>query len=621
MGTSWRRYQAHLSRPFSRGRQAPCSGRRLKLIAAGFILVSTFRIAKIRPIESRHSVPGFSSEAKWILLALAALLASVFFRLGDLPLEQPDEGRNAEVAREMKLSGAWLVPTYNGIDYLDKPAFYFKTVALSLAAFGDSETAARLPSALFATALVALIYWFCRREFGVRCAGIAAIALATTPLFLINARTVIFDIALAFFTVAAIFAGYLAERSESHERRRWYLIGAAAAGFATLVKGPVGFLVPILVLLIFNAVSGNRGAWKRLFGPLNLLVFFAVTLPWFVGLCLAHRDFAYYGLVEESFHRFTTTAFHRSKPFYFYGIVLIGMFLPWSLLLPAAAVNAWKSRREKAGADVLCVVWLVAVVVFFSLSKSKMPGYILSTTAAGAILVARWFDQALAEAKPGRAMRYAGIALSVICLVATAAVIFLSSHTEMLARPLGISATEAAGFKSYIPTAVVMLFAFSVLALTAVFRRNVKLCLAAFALFPVLLVTVNYGMLNVVFSAKSARTLAQQIPPLPPQTELACLQCFPAGLPFYLQRTATLITKDGGELTSNYILFQLKTAPAWPSNLVAVSDFDRWLAARDHPVYLIVRNQDRARLEAVAAGRASIQQLTPQYAGALLPPS
>ncbi|HEY1490708.1 MAG TPA: 4-amino-4-deoxy-L-arabinose transferase, partial [Verrucomicrobiae bacterium] len=100
-------------------------------------------------IESRRSTLIPQSEAVWVLLALAMVWFALFFQLGKLPLLQPDEGRNTEVAREMKESGAWLSPTYDGIAYLDKPAFYFKCVALSLAAFGNNETAARLPSAIF----------------------------------------------------------------------------------------------------------------------------------------------------------------------------------------------------------------------------------------------------------------------------------------------------------------------------------------------------------------------------------------------------------------------------------------------------------------------------------------
>jgi hypothetical protein len=527
---------------------------------------------------------------------------AVCFRLGDLPLEQPDEGRNAEVAREMKAAGAWLVPTYDGIAYLDKPAFYFKAVALSLAMFGDSETAARIPSAAFGIGLLALIYIFCRREYGVRCAALAAVVLATTPLFLVNARTVIFDIALCFFVVSAIFAGYRAEESAGSVRRNWYLLGAAAAGFATLVKGPVGLLIPILVLLVFNRVLGRRGVWKRLFAPLNWLVFFGVVLPWFIGLSLVHPDFPHYGLVEESFHRFTTTAFHRSKPFYFYGIIVMGMFLPWSLLLPEGAVAAWKSRRNLARADVLCVVWAVVVVIFFSCSKSKMPGYILSVTIACGILAARLFDRALADpgGRDARITRRAAIGFASACLLAMAAVIFLSSRTQLLARPIGISVAEAAQFQPHIMAAAIMLLLFALVALLAAFKHNVKLCLACFVLFPLLLVNVNYAMLDVVFSAKSARTLAHQIPALPPQT----------------------ITADGSELTSNYIAYRLKIENPWPANLVPVTELNHWLAARKQPIFLLARQEDRGRLELIAASHgAVVQQLTPFYIGVLLPSS
>ena len=291
----------------------------------------------------------------------------------------------------MAASGAWLSPSYNGIAYLDKPAFYFKTVALSLALFGDNETAARLPSALFGLALLGLVYGFCRHVHGRRCAVLAVIIIATMPLYIINARTVIFDIALACFVAAAIFAGYLAEMRAGTARRNWHLAGALAAGLATLVKGPVGFLIPGLVLLVFYRVSGQSGAWRRFFAPLNLLVFFGVTLPWFVGLSLQHPDFPHYGIIEESFHRFTTVQFHRTQPFYFYGVIIALLFLPWSFILPGAALAAWKQQWFKSPADRLCLVWTVVVVIFFSLSKSKMPGYILSATVACGILVARFF--------------------------------------------------------------------------------------------------------------------------------------------------------------------------------------------------------------------------------------
>ena len=557
-----------------------------------------------------------------LLFALAAIWFSLFFQLGNLPLLQPDEGRNAEVAREMKLSGAWLSPSYNDLAYLDKPAFYFKAVALSLAAFGDNETAARLPSAVFGLALLVLAYVFCRRVHGPRCAIMAVIVIATMPLYVVNSRTVIFDIALAFFVSAAIFAGYRAEECEGKARRNWYLLGALAAGFATLVKGPVGFLIPSLVLFVFQRIEGRRGVWRRFFAPLNLLVFFGVTLPWFIGLSLQHPNFPYYGLIEESFHRFTTVKFHRTQPFYFYALIVASLFLPWSFILPEAGVVAWKRKWFQSPADRLCLVWAVAVVVFFSLSKSKMPGYILSATVACGILVARFFAQAMAK-PDGQAARIAcraALTLAALCLVVAAAALFLAPRMESMARPMGLSIAAAEELGRHCAMPILLLLVFAGLGLWARFRRDAGLCFVGFAAFPLVLFTLNHKSIEVVFNVKSARQMAQQIPVLPPQTELAFFQCFPNGLPFYLHRTATLITKNGDELTSNYILFGLQQETNWPANLVRLAEFDHWLAGRNRPVYLMAYASSRGWLETNALiQKTNIQQLTPLYVGVFLP--
>ncbi len=145
-----------------------------------------------------------------VALLLIAVLFSV--RLGRLPLTDPDEGRNAEVAREMLVSGSWIVPTYDGVPYLDKPALYFRTVAASFRAFGFHEWAARLPSVLSALALFGLLYAFCRGIWGGGAAALAVLVAAASPLVVIFARAVIFDMPLALFVSAAILAVFEAER-------------------------------------------------------------------------------------------------------------------------------------------------------------------------------------------------------------------------------------------------------------------------------------------------------------------------------------------------------------------------------------------------------------------------
>jgi 4-amino-4-deoxy-L-arabinose transferase-like glycosyltransferase len=578
----------------------------------------------VRGIEPRRSLLNSQAETGWMWLAVVVVWLAIGFRLGSLPLLHPDEGRNAEVAREMKLAGAWLVPTYNGVAYLDKPAFYFKAVALSLAVLGDNETAARLPSAAFGLALLGIVFGFCRKVHSLRCALLAVIVMASMPLFVMNSRTVIFDIALAFFVCGAIFAGYLAEEAEGRTRRNWYLLGAASAGFATLVKGPVGFLIPILVLLVFNRWEGRRGAWRRLLSPLNLLVFFGVTLPWFVGLCLAHRDFLQYGLVEESFRRFTTSkTFHRSAPFYFYLLVIAGLFYPWSLLLPEAGLAAWRERWAKRHrADRLCLLWSVVVVLFFSISQSKLPGYILSVTVACGILVARLFEVALAN-PAGRAARLAGratLVFAIVCLLVAVAMMAGRSQMHLLAGPMRIPVADAERLGWLAMPLTVSLVVFGVFGLVAQYRRSVRLCFLCLALSFPLGASAGMGVIGVIFEAKSGRQMARQLSALPAGTELACLQCYPNGVPFYLGRTLTLISRDGAELTSNYIIYSLKKNSLWPRQIVPLADFDTWLASQKTPVYLIVRRSNRDKLETIAAARGvTVQPLAADYWGVQLP--
>ena len=558
----------------------------------------------------------------WVVFVLTVVWLALFFRLGQMPLVRPDEGRNADIAREMKQSGNWLTPTYNGVDYLDKPAFYFKTVAFSLRIFGNNETAARIPSAVFGLGLLLLTYAFCCRMYSQRCALLAVAVVATMPLFFAQSRIVIFDMELAFFSCGAIFAGYLAEETEGKSRRNWYLLGAAAAGLATLVKGPVGFLIPILVLLIFNRTQHRRGAFRRLFSPLNFMVFFAITLPWFIGVCYVHPDFLRYSFVEECFNRFTSSKFHRSEPFYYYALLMAGTFFPWSLLLPEAAITAWKQRWLKHSTDVLCCVWGIVVVIFFSLSNSKLPGYILTTTVACGILIARLFDAALQNpaSRTARVVQRATLVLGILCFALAIALTIGLARLNLLTQMLRLPDEVATTIFHHLPAAAILLAAAAACAATARFRRDTSMAFALLALLPVLFAHVNVPILESVFSARSSRQLAQHILPLSAETQVAFLRCLPHGLPFYLDRTGTLITTDGKELTSNYVLFRVRDQKSCSKGFVSLNDVDQWLNSRKAPVFLIAEKKYLLALEEIAGTRkVLVQQLTPKYFGVLLP--
>ena len=579
------------------------------------------------PLQSRCASDSILPSLKpnrWIVVVSFMICAYMLFgRLGGWPLISPDEGRNAEVAREMSQSHSWLVPTYDGLTYLDKPAFYFKTVALSFSLFGESEASARLSSAFFGFSLVMVVFLFCRKMYDQRTAILAMLIISTTPLYMAFSRIVIFDMSLAFFVSSAIFACFLAEECEEKQRDRWYLIAALSAGIATLIKGPVGFIIPTLVIAIFNGTEGRLGVMKHAFALRNWLVFFAIVLPWFVGLSWLRPDFPYYGIMRESVARFTTTEFHRTAPFYYYAPIIAGTFFAWSLLLPESVVAAWQNRKSWSRADRLFVVWAIVVVLFFSISQSKLPGYILTAVLALGVLTARVFAMALNN-NAGRAARiiwHGTMPLLLLSIIAALLLGIISVNPELLKSRLTFKSEL---FDPFIPTILPMAISFgfvALLSICALWTRNTRVIFAAFISFPLLLMTVNFDVLSLFAETRSARSLAEKISTtLPSGAELVCLECMPNGLPFYLQRLVTVLSRDGNELTSNYVIFTLNSDKPWPNGIVPLAQAHQWLATRTRPVYLLADNNHLAQLKEIALERGvEAEELNSKYWAALLP--
>jgi hypothetical protein len=554
------------------------------------------------------------------------LAAALFFaRLGYLPLIDPDEGRNAQVAREMAESGSWVVPTFNGIPYLDKPALYFRAVALSFEIFGHSEAAARLPAALSAAALAVMMFVFVRRVYGERTAALTVLVLATTPLVIGFARFVIFDMPLTLFVSAAILAGYLAEEDPASPHRRWLLLGAAASAMATLIKGPVGFLVPGVVLGACHLLERRPKALARLVAPANLLLFLALVLPWFVALVLEHPEFLHYGLVEETLRRYTTASFRRTEPVYYYAPVLLLVFFPWSVLLPEAVVTAWRQRARWTRTDRFFVIWAVAVVLFFSTSQSKRPGYVLPGIVALAVLMGRLLDHAVADPE-SRAVRLTLRGVLGVALLSAAAAAALSLNLagpDRLQDLLDFESNEFGRLQPDIGILVASLVGVAIGAFVVWATRAVRLALAVFALPAVLFLSVGFGTAARYAEASSARGLARAIAPLPPGGLVACLECFSVGLPFYVGQPVIYISHRGrGGLTSNYVRYHLKHGGSWPETLVPLDDRTRWLARQTAPVYVLTKDHARSLLEEIAAARGvRVVELRPGWWGTLVPPA
>ncbi len=327
-------------------------------------------------------------------LLLAALGALVFLPwLGARDLWNPDEPRYAEVAREMAASGDWLVPRLAGELYTQKPPLLFWSIDLAALATGSfDETAARLPSALAAIGTTLLVFWLGARLFDRRTAWLAALVFASSFKVLWQGRTAQIDMLLTFLVTASLACfvrGFL------DDRPGFYWLYFACAGLATLAKGPVGLLPPLLAIVAFLLLSGRRDALRRLRIARGLLLWAGVVALW-LGAAAARAGGAYLRelVVTQNLTRYfapgstPATAGHL-RPFYHYLGTLPADFLPWSLLLPGALWVAWRNgswQREAGFRFALCGA--AVPFLFFTLSPAKRSVYLLPIFPALALLVA-----------------------------------------------------------------------------------------------------------------------------------------------------------------------------------------------------------------------------------------
>jgi 4-amino-4-deoxy-L-arabinose transferase-like glycosyltransferase len=390
----------------------------------------------LSPENTASSAPAASSWLRDLLLLTLAFGALFFFRLGSYPLSNPDEGRYAEIPREMVASGDYVTPRLNGVNYFEKPPLVYWTTAVCLKLFGPSEWSMRATPALFALAGVLLTYAAARRLHGRDAGWLAAVVLGTSILYFVIAHIMLLDMAVSVFMAATLFCFILGVREDPGARRRWLFYGLyASAAFATLTKGLIGFLVTGAVmfcwLLIFNQ-------WKRL-RPLHLpsgiALFLLIAAPWHVLAAQANETWAHRYFVYEHWERFTTPAASRPGPwYYFIGIVVAGL-IPWTGFLWSAVRDGvrggWAKKNENADAWFF-VTWAAFIFLFFSKSHSKLAPYILPIFPALAVMIGGWLAQALRATDGAKRLRFGLGVFSFFCGLLALALCFVVSRPALV---------------------------------------------------------------------------------------------------------------------------------------------------------------------------------------------
>lgn len=374
-----------------------------------------------------------------LLLALAAAL--LVFRLGAVPLLGPDEPRYARVAVEMQRAGEWVRPTLRGEPWLEKPPLYYWLAGAAFRLLGETEAAARLPSVLAGLALVGTTALVGARIHGSAAGLHAGFVLATALLPFAYARAASMDMLLAATVTAAI--GLFALNALG-VAGGWAIPAAFVfMGLATLAKGPLGLLLPGLVVGGYLVASRDRRFFRALLSPLGVLLFLLVAGPWYAAILRDQgRHFVDVFLLDHNLARFTSTIHHHpGSPFYYVPVVLLGLF-PWSgLLLPA--LGALEPRRTRA--DLLVLAWLVLPFLFFSAAGSKLPGYVLPCLPPLALLMGRAAARLVeGEPSPGwwagpRAAAVVGLVLGALLVTTPVFLRFrLREPAWTLAVPFGL---------------------------------------------------------------------------------------------------------------------------------------------------------------------------------------
>ncbi len=340
------------------------------------------------------NAPANARPPSVLALSLFAIVA-LFAWLGTQGLIEPDEGRYAEIGREMAADGDWLMPHKNGFPHFQKPPMLYWATAASIKMFGANAWAARLPSALAALGVLAMTFLMGRALFGRATAAQAVLVLVSSLEFFVLGRSLTPDMMLTFWITAALTC--LVFHVKGGRRPIWRWAFFAAMGFGFLTKGPLALVVPVSAAVAWQLAARRTEENFRLPWLPGMLLTLAIGLSWFVALSVREHALFDYFWRFELLERFASKSHGRAKPFWFFAPVLLAGFFPWSFFLPGLGRRAWQAARGGAmrPAHWLLLGWVVPPFVILSLSGSKLPTYILPLFPPLALALARAFPQLL----------------------------------------------------------------------------------------------------------------------------------------------------------------------------------------------------------------------------------
>jgi 4-amino-4-deoxy-L-arabinose transferase-like glycosyltransferase len=476
-------------------------------------------------------------RSRWIAGALLVCALVWFAGLEYRGLFMPDEGRYADISRAMLDTGDWVTPRLNGIKYFEKPPLQYWATAGVFALLGIDEWTARMWPALTGLLCIAFTAFAARRLAPGPSWLFAALAFAGSWGFFFGGQFLTLDMGLTFFLCVAMLAFVLSRRGGSPPgvERNWMLLAWAALACAVLSKGLVAVVIPGLALAVYCAVERDFSPLRRLHWLPGLALFAAIALPWFLLVQEKNPEFFRFFFIYEHFERYLLPDHHRPGPWwYFVPVILVGL-LPWTPAIPSAIARAWKAPADGFKVDRFLVIWAAVVIVFFSASHSKLPGYVLPAVPAILLLFARHYP-----ALSARLQRSPALA----CVAAGGVLALTAVALPALSASLSIKAYEP-GYSVWLLGAALALLAAGWISLALRKRALNEASFAAAAIGSLIAIQLAVSGTHVLDEHYSSERLIETIvgndlrfPRRPPFYSVAS---YDQSIPFYLGRPVTLV--------------------------------------------------------------------------------
>ncbi len=473
----------------------------------------------------------------WVIdLIFLTTLLGIFYALwlGGHALFTPDEGRYSEVAREMVVTGDYITPRLNGVAFLDKPVFYYWLQASAIQLFGLKEWALRFWPALIGILGCLMTYFAGRTLFTRRTGILAAVILATSPLYYGAAHYANLDLEVAvLISITLLFSLLALHSTNPFQRNGFFIFAYIFCGLSALTKGLIGIVFPAMIIGLWIVLLNRWSIIKQMRLVTGLVIFFVITIPWYYLVQQANPEFLHFFFVTQQVSRFLTHGdFNNKTPFWFYIPVVLAGFFPWSIFaiqsLGKQMNTVWKNRQHHS-AELFLVLWFVIIFTFFSIPTSKTVGYIIPVLPALALMVAHYLDSILKAAITN------GFKFGVICFI----VLCFSIVIAALAAPHIPALKITTPMMPYLTYTAVLFF---VAGLYTLLKQNstnkIIYCLIASACISLLILSASTSVLN----EKSIKPVALYLKPkLKPGDELVTYHKYYQDLPIYLERRITIV--------------------------------------------------------------------------------